>query len=117
MKRFILLSSLIFILFSCNEKEKVSYIDQALVPGVTQFEGTRDNTGILLTWSYAYASSLNYYILYYSPGGEETDTISAFESKYIVRQIQSDTNYIFHLNAVDKKGNTSERAVLRISTY
>lgn len=117
MKRFLLFSSLIFILFSCNEKEEVSYIDEALVPSVTQFEGIRNNTGIHLRWSYAYASSLNYYILYYSPGGEDTDTIAALESNYTVRHIQSDTNYIFHLKAVDKKGNASQRAVLRMSTY
>ncbi|NPD48082.1 MULTISPECIES: fibronectin type III domain-containing protein [unclassified Lentimicrobium] len=117
MKRFLLFSSLILLLFSCNEKEEVSHIDQALVPGVTQFEGRRDHTGIHLTWSYAYASSLNYFILYYSPGGEDTDTISAFESNYTVHQVQSDTNYIFHLKAIDKMGNSSERAVLRMSTY
>lgn len=117
MKRFLLFSGLILLLFSCNEKEEVSYIDQVLVPSVSQFEGKRDNSGIQLTWSYAYSGSINYFILYYSPGGEETDTISAYESQYKVYPVYGDTNYIFHLKAVDKYENSSERAVLRMSTY
>lgn len=117
MKRFLLFSSLLLILLSCNKKEEVSYIDQVSVPSVSHFEGIRNSNGIQLTWTYAYASSINYFILYYSPGGEATDTISAFESTYSVSPVQVDTNYIFHLKAIDKMGNSSERAVLRMSTY
>ncbi len=117
MKRFLFLSSFLIILFSCNKKDEKSYVDQASVPAVTNFEGTRNNSGIHLSWSYAYSGSINYFILYYSPGGEETDTISAYESQYSIYPVQGDTNYSFHLKAVDKYENASQRAVLRMSTY
>ena len=44
-------------------------------------------------------------------------TINPYESFYRVYQAMEDTNYLFNIRVVDKKGNYSASEIVRVSTY
>ncbi len=116
MKKLAFLSFLLLVFISC-EKDKVDPSIIAPIPPVNYFAAEYSNGNIDLSWTYSYTGQINYYILYYSPGGESTDTINAYESYYQVYHAMKDTNYLFNLKVVDKKGNCSAAEVLKVSTY
>jgi hypothetical protein len=103
-------------LISC-EKENTRIEETALPVSVRHFTAEYSSGNIDLSWSYSYTGDINYYILYYSPGGEDTDTINPYESFYRVDQAMKDTNYLFNIRVVDKKGNYSVSEIARVSTY
>jgi len=117
MKRFSFLALLLFIMFSCNEKEKQIIVEEAMVPPVNSFSGEYAQGGIVLNWDYSYTGQIEHYLLYYAPGGETTDTLSPYQLYYQIPHAVADTNYLFNIKVVDKKGHHSEAQVLRLSTY
>lgn len=116
MKRFFYLSILIIILSACK-KDNTIIEETALTPPVNNFRGEYTGGGINLTWSYSYTGQINYYILYYSPGGENNDTINAYQTYYQIPYALRDTNYLFNIRVVDKKENFSQASVVYVSTY
>ena len=115
MKNLAFLSIIFILLISC-EKEEGDHAENVL-PSVNNFTAEYSGGSIDLNWNYSYTGQINYYILYYSPGGEDTDTIGAYESYYQVPYVMQDTNYLFNIRVVDKKGNFSASKIARVSTY
>jgi len=116
MKKLAFLSLILILFTSCN-KEEEDHTQNVLIPPVSNFTAEYGGGNIDLNWTYSYTGQINYYILYYSPGGENTDTINAYESFYRVPQALQDTNYLFNIRVVDKKGNFSASEIVKLSTY
>lgn len=103
-------------ILSCDKEDSIPKQNVA-IPSVEHFTADLAGNSINLNWSYAYTGDISCYILYYSPGGEINDTINPYESYYQVLPIVKDTNYLFNIRAIDKKGNVSAAKIARVSTY
>lgn len=103
-------------ILSCDKEDSITE-ENVLIPSVENFTADLAGNSINLNWSYSYTGEINYFILYYSPGGEINDTINPYESYYQVLPIIEDTNYLFNIRAIDKKGNVSAGKIARVSTY